>query len=94
MKRASAKHRDRAFVVAGKVIRARAMADPDHQCWRCHHTIATCGPNHDGRNRNGTPATWQCGHTPFGYQAECSPCNTKHGAIDGNRRREPASGFF
>jgi hypothetical protein len=95
MKRASAKHRDRAFVVAGQIIRARAMADPNHTCWRCGHTLAICGPNHDGRNRNGTIATWQAGHTTHGtLEAECSACNAKHGAIDGNRRRDPESGFL
>jgi hypothetical protein len=90
----AAKHRDRAFVVAGQIIRARANADPDHRCWRCHHTLATCGPNHDGRNRNGTIATWDCGHLPDGgLAAECSPCNRREGAVDGNAKREPSSGW-
>ena len=89
------KHRQRTFVLAGKIIRARANNNPHTQCWRCGETLATCGPHHNGTNRNHTPATWDCGHLPDGnLAAECSPCNRSNGAIEGNRNREPHSGWL
>jgi hypothetical protein len=70
-----------------RTLNKAAHANPNTLCWRCHNTLATCGPNHNGTHQNGTPATWHAGHTPTGYQHECSPCNTTDGATKGNRQR-------
>ena len=73
-------------------VRARARSNPNTRCWRCGEPLATCGPNRNGRNRNGTPATWQAGHLvdsdPSSPLApECSACNASAGATYGNQRR-------
>lgn len=73
-----------------------ARADRTTRCCSCDNTLDRCGPRGDGRNRNGTPCTWQAGH-PDGrwsgraLRAECSWCNASRGAADGNRQREPHS---
>lgn len=70
-----------------------AMSHPDDaRCWQCGQTLATCGPNRDGRHRNGARAKWTAGHVvdsdPTSALAlECSPCNYRRGAEHGNRRR-------
>lgn len=61
-------------------------------CWQCGQPLATCGPNKNGRHRNGRPARWTAGHTADGDSSkaivpECSPCNSSRGAAAGNRRR-------
>lgn len=71
-----------------KAITQRAYANPNTRCWRCHHTLATCGPRGNGTNRNGTPASWDAGHGPDQVlRPECSPCNRSDGATQGNRTR-------
>lgn len=72
-------------------------------CWQCGQTLATCGPNRNGRHRNGRRAKWTGGHTIDGdptapLALECSPCNFRRGAQAGNRsrgsadRRQPSRG--
>lgn len=70
-------------------------SSPPVLCWQCGEPLATCGPNRNGRNRNGTPASWDTGHTVDGNNSaplvpECSPCNRSRGAAAGNRRRPPS----
>lgn len=61
-------------------------------CWRCGEPLLSCGPNRNGRHKNGRPAKWTSGHTVDGDSSkpivpECSPCNYRFGASAGNRRR-------
>lgn len=91
--------RNRRTAEAAAVV-ARANANPDTLCCNCHRPLSKCGPRGDGRNRNGTPCTWQGGHPSAGpgqpprwhtpeLRAECSHCNQRDGAAAGNRNREP-----
>jgi hypothetical protein len=70
-----------------------ALSHPgEARCWQCGQTLATCGPNRDGRHRNGARAKWTAGHVLDGDPAsqlalECSPCNYRRGAEHGNRQR-------
>lgn len=71
---------------------AWAKSNPDRaRCWRCDQPLVTCGPNRNGRHRNGKPAKWTAGHRthdPADVLAlECSPCNYTEGAQHGNARR-------
>lgn len=77
-----------------RLVVAAANANPDQLCCSCHRPLHRCGPNADGRNRNGTPCTWDAGHpdgrwTTNELRAECSSCNRSRGATHGNRNREP-----
>ena len=80
-----------------KAITTAAKANPSTRCAKCHNTLDQCGPHHNGRNRNGTPCTWEAGHivdgdARYGYQIECSHCNRSSGAKAGNAKRvEPHS---
>lgn len=76
-------------------VTAWANANPDAICADCHRTINHCGPRGDGRNRNGTPCTWDAGHITIGdptagYKLVCSHCNRSEGArhINAQRRRD------
>lgn len=66
------------------------------RCWRCGEPLVSCGPNRNGRHRNGRPAKWTAGHVEHDPLAplalECSPCNYREGAQHGNRQRRPAGG--
>jgi hypothetical protein len=59
----------------------------------CGEPLATCGPNRNGRNLNGTAAKWHAGHPNHDpgdvLELWCSPCNTREGAQWGNARRAP-----
>lgn len=73
-------------------LRQAAWADPSTLCWRCKQPLATCGPNRNGRHRNGKPARWTAGHVTDGQVGgpllpECSPCMASSGATYGNRLR-------
>ena len=89
----SRKH-NRAHDLRAAQVTARAKADPATRCCNCGNTLDQCGPRHDGRNRNGTPCTWDAGH-PDGrwptneLRPECSACNRSRGATQGNQQREP-----
>ena len=77
-------------------VRDWAATHPGAQCATCGQPLERCGPNNDGRNRNGTPCTWDAGHivagdSTAGYQLECSACNRSAGATLGNARR--ATGY-
>lgn len=83
--------RNRRTAEAAAVV-ARANANPDTLCCNCHRPLSKCGPRGDGRNRNGTPCTWQGGHPdgrwPGGsLRAECSYCNQSRGGAEGRARR-------
>lgn len=73
-------------------VTTAAYANPDTLCCSCHRPLHQCGPNGDGRNRNGTPCTWDAEH-PDGrwpgtaLRAGCSHCNRRDGATRGNRMR-------
>jgi hypothetical protein len=77
-----------------KAVTSAAYRNPLTRCCSCGRTLDQCGPRGDGRNANGTPCRWDAGH-PDGrwpgvaLRAECSACNRRRGAADGNRRREP-----
>jgi hypothetical protein len=61
------------------------------RCWRCQEPLATCGPNRNGKNKNGTEATWHADHPNHDpgdvLVLSCSACNTSEGAAHGNARR-------
>lgn len=92
MQRVTKTERNRRTAEAAGVVR-RANADPTTLCCECGRTLDRCGPRGDGRNRNGTPCSWDAGHPDGrwvgGLRAECSACNRSRGAADGNRLREP-----
>jgi hypothetical protein len=77
---------------------AWALSNPHlARCWQCGEPLATCGPNRNGRHRNGSRAKWTAGHTRDGDRMaplalECSPCNYSRGAAHGNRRRQSTGG--
>jgi len=82
-------HRDPLFVKAGAVIRARADADPTHQCPTCGQTMADI-------RRTKPHATWDADHVipgslAAGLRARCSPCNRADGARMTNTKR--SSGY-
>ena len=69
------------------------------RCWQCNQPLATCGPNRNGRHRNGTRAHWTAGHVRDGdrtspLELECSPCNYRRGAEHGNSHRRERVGWF
>ena len=78
-------------------IRAHAYNNPNAVCAITGRTLDQCGYMGTGRNRNGTPATWDADHIEdgnpnAGYQLTCSYHNRSRGAANGNRRRaEPHS---
>lgn len=92
----AAHHRGAHQVTAKRVTNA-AYANPATRCASCHNTLDKCGPRGDGRNRNGTPCTWQGGHvvagdSRYGYNAWCSYCQGVEGATLTNAKRvEPHS---
>jgi len=84
-----AHHRGGHQVRARRVTQA-AYANPATRCCNCQRTLDRCGPNGDGRNANGTPCTWDAGHSDGRWpgtqlRAECSHCNRSRGATAGNQ---------
>lgn len=85
-------HHSGSYHVQAMALRRAAAADPMTRCWRCKQTLATCGPNRDGRHKNGKPARWTAGHVVDGQVGgpllpECSPCMASSGATYGNQLR-------
>lgn len=81
---ASAKHRDRQFVVNGKAARTAAYANPATRCRDCGRTLAD--QHADGDTKPG----WDYGHPRDNwpdYGIECPRCNRSAGATEGNRNR-------
>lgn len=76
-----------------KRLVAWALSNPDlARCQGpCGEPLATCGPNRNGRHRNGKPAKWTAGHPNHRVEDVlelwCSPCNSIEGAQWGNARR-------
>lgn len=95
--RQKAAHHRGSHQVTAKRVTDRAYANPDTRCGNCHNTLDKCGPRNDGRNRNGSPCTWQAGHnvagdSRYGYSAWCSHCQGQEGAqITNSKRVEPHS---
>lgn len=89
---ATAAHHRGSHKRIAKLIVQTAYTNPCTRCWQCLRTLDKCGPLGDGRNRNGTPCTWQAGHvvdsdSRYGYLPECSHCNATRGAELGNTLR-------
>jgi len=92
MANTKAPHHRGAHQQIAKAIKAWGDSHPQARCAKCNNTLDKCGPRRDGRNRNGTPCSWDAGHAidgdpTAGYQLECSFCNRSTGARAGNRKR-------
>ena len=95
--KAKAPHHRGAHQVTARRLTQAGYANPAATCHYCKRTLDNCGPRGNGRNRNGTPCTWQACHvvdgdSRYGYVLGCSFCNQSEGARAGNaQRREPRS---